>query len=60
MAETSKIDGKKCLIFHCSDDEVVSANPLKQFIEKTGAKLKCLKGGHLELKFLIRDFKKPV
>lgn len=48
MAHADKLDGRKILIIHAKDDDVVRFKPVEEFAKKTGAKLVPLKrGGHL-------------
>lgn len=46
----AKLDGKKMLLFHCKDDDVVGWRPVKKFADKIGCRLILRKrGGHLGL-----------
>jgi len=57
--EFEKIDGKKILIFHAKNDEVVSQKPLKSFVDKTSSGLILLKtGGHLGMSVMKPKFLK--
>ncbi len=57
--ELEKIDGRKCLIFHAKDDDVVAFKALRPFVEKTGTKLYLYrKGGHLGMAILEKKFYK--
>jgi esterase/lipase len=59
IREALKIDGKKCLIIHARDDDVVSCKPLKEFAQKTNTKVMLVKkGGHLGTALFERRFKK--
>jgi alpha-beta hydrolase superfamily lysophospholipase len=47
MPHAAEIDGKKVLIFHAKDDDVVRYGPVAKFAKKTGATLVAFKrGGH--------------
>lgn len=51
----TKLDPKKILIIHAKDDDVVTFKPVKEFANKTGAKLITLsRGGHLGSSLLLK------
>lgn len=48
MTETEKIDGKKCLVIHSKDDDIVSLKAVRPFVDITKSKLLLIsKGGHM-------------
>ena len=54
-AHAEEIDGKKMLIFHAKDDNVVRFGSVKKFAKKTGARLVLrAKGGHLSTSILMK------
>ncbi len=53
--ERENIPGKKVLMFHAKDDDVVAYAPSKRFARKTGATLLTLKrGGHLSSSLIMK------
>ena len=47
MSEINNIDGRKIMIIHAKDDDVVRFQPVQEFAQMTGAKLWLLsRGGH--------------
>ncbi len=61
IAHTRNIDGKKVLIIHAKDDDVVTYKPSVVFARKTGSSLWLLKsGGHLSSSIFmsVRGYKK--
>ncbi len=53
-----KIDGKKCLIIHSKDDEIVSLTPVAPFCKKTQSTLVLVKSGGHGLDIFESRFKK--
>ena len=55
VAQKDRIDGKKVMIIHALDDEVVLPEPVKQFAKDIGSATLFLKeGGHLSTRSLMK------
>jgi len=54
--ELHRINGKKLLIIHAKDDDIVAFGPVQKFAKKAGAGLITLKnGGHLSTSLLMQE-----
>ena len=52
-----EIDGSKIAIFHAEDDPYVPYRSVKQFAERTGARLKLFRrGGHLRTDYIVQKY----
>jgi len=57
MSRIREIDGKKIMIFHAKDDDVVPWKSADRFARKTGVKFKLLsRGGHLRTDFIVEKY----
>lgn len=55
VKELEKIEGKKILMIHAQDDDVVLFDPVQKLAKKVGAKfIKLKKGGHVSSRVLLK------